>query len=65
MGDISEDIRSGFQCSECGTCFNEEHGFPVLCAGCFYDYPKGRAPYSKAKYEDDPIEDDKHPSHNR
>lgn len=32
---IHDDIVSGFQCSHCGVCFEDEHGYPVLCESCF------------------------------
>jgi len=31
---IAEDIILGFQCSWCGVCFKDEHGYPVLCKDC-------------------------------
>jgi hypothetical protein len=34
---ISEDTIDGLQCSWCGVCFEEEHGYPVLCDNCFED----------------------------
>ena len=34
MGDISDDIVDGFQCSWCGVCFEQEHGYPVVCKDC-------------------------------
>lgn len=38
MGDIADDIICGFQCSGCGVCFEDEHGFPVLCVSCYRDW---------------------------
>ncbi len=35
MGEIADDIVEGFMCSHCGTCFESEHGWPVLCTGCY------------------------------
>lgn len=35
MGQIADDIRRGFQCSWCGICFVEEHGYPVVCVECY------------------------------
>ena len=35
MGQISDDIMEGFQCGNCGVCFCEPHGFPVLCESCW------------------------------
>lgn len=35
MGDISDDIQSGLQCSTCGECFTQEHGYPVACKACW------------------------------
>lgn len=37
MGEIADDMISGFSCSGCGVYFEEEHGFPVLCEDCFKD----------------------------
>lgn len=34
MGDIADDIISGFMCSWCGQCFEDEHGYPVVCDAC-------------------------------
>ena len=39
MGQIADDVACGFQCSGCGVCFVEEHGYPVLCADCHSDWP--------------------------
>jgi len=35
MGDIADDIIDGFQCSWCGVCFTQEHGYPVACNDCW------------------------------
>lgn len=35
MGEIADDMINGFMCSNCGTCFEKEHGYPVLCGGCW------------------------------
>lgn len=35
MGQIAEDIVSGFMCSWCGNMFGQEHGHPVACPGCW------------------------------
>jgi hypothetical protein len=35
MGEITDDILDGFQCSGCGVCFEKEHGYPVLCGYCW------------------------------
>ncbi len=40
MGDIADDIIEGFQCSWCGQCFEEEHGYPVVCKTCSTDWYK-------------------------
>jgi len=34
MGDIADDIISGFQCQYCGEILGEEVGYPRSCAGC-------------------------------
>jgi hypothetical protein len=41
MGEIAEAIYEGAQCSECGVCFQESHGYPVLCEDCHKDAPPG------------------------
>jgi hypothetical protein len=38
MGQIADDVACGFQCSECGICFDGEHGYPVLCHDCYDSY---------------------------
>jgi hypothetical protein len=38
MGVIADDMINGFMCSWCGICFEEEHGYPVLCRGCYKDW---------------------------
>lgn len=35
MGEAADDLISGLCCSECGCFFEDEHGFPVLCIGCW------------------------------
>jgi len=35
MGQIADDMIDGFCCSHCGTYFEEEHGYPVLCKSCY------------------------------
>jgi len=35
MGDIADDMIDGSSCAHCGTFFEEEHGYPVLCKECF------------------------------
>jgi len=37
MGEIADDIINGKQCSLCGICFVEEHGFPVVCKSCWLE----------------------------
>ncbi len=51
MGEIADDIVNGFQCSHCGVCFADEHGYPVLCEECFED-DKGKSGISKASFEE-------------
>ena len=44
MGEIAEGIIAGFHCSHCGICFEEEHGYPVLCHDCYqHETPEERA----------------------
>ena len=43
MGEIADDIIDWACCSICGIYFEEEHGFPVACGGCWDEncgYPK-------------------------
>ena len=40
MGDIADDMECGFQCSWCGVCFEEEHGYPVACDSCWREAMK-------------------------
>jgi hypothetical protein len=35
MGEIAEDMIDGASCSMCGIYFEREHGYPVLCKGCW------------------------------
>jgi hypothetical protein len=35
MGQMADDVIEGFMCSHCGTCFEKEHGFSVLCTSCY------------------------------
>jgi len=35
MGDIANDLVNGAACAHCGTYFEREHGFPVLCHHCW------------------------------
>ena len=35
MGQFADDIIYGRVCSDCGTFFEKEHGYPVLCSDCF------------------------------
>lgn len=37
MGQIADDIINGLQCSFCGVCFENEHGYPVACCDCWND----------------------------
>ena len=34
-GQVADDMLEGFMCSNCGIYFDEPHGFPVLCDGCW------------------------------
>jgi hypothetical protein len=34
MGEIANDMLEGFMCSNCGICFEQPHGYPVLCEEC-------------------------------
>ena len=35
MGEIADDMIDGASCSLCGVYFEKEHGYPVLCTGCW------------------------------
>lgn len=35
MGEISDDMLDGLCCSHCGTYFESEHWYPVLCVNCY------------------------------
>ncbi|KKN24613.1 hypothetical protein LCGC14_0892970 [marine sediment metagenome] len=49
MGQISDDMIEGLQCSHCGICFEESHGYPVLCTDCYeHESPEERAGIPKA-----------------
>ena len=37
MSAIADDMLNGWQCSLCGVCFEEEHGYPVVCRSCWND----------------------------
>lgn len=37
MGEYAGMIADGGQCSWCGVCFEEEHGYPVACNSCWQD----------------------------
>ncbi len=37
---IAEQVECGAHCSGCGVCFEQDHGYPVLCKSCFQDRPK-------------------------
>jgi len=38
MGEIAELMIEGHMCSWCGICFEEAHGYPVLCSSCSEEY---------------------------
>lgn len=40
MGEISDMIVHGQMCSDCGICFVEAHGYPVVCKSCAEAYSK-------------------------
>jgi len=35
MGEMAEDMINGACCSLCNVYFEEEHGYPVACNGCY------------------------------
>lgn len=53
MGEIADAMIEGSMCSHCGTCFREDHGYPVLCNSCFDDETeKERAGLQRATLEE-------------
>ena len=44
MGEIADDVIEGRSCSLCGVYFEQEHGYPVLCHGCWSNYAHGKPP---------------------
>lgn len=45
MGEIADDLVSGFCCADCGTYFKQEHSYPVLCDYCWAEAKRdGRLP---------------------
>lgn len=53
MGEIANDMIDGGSCSWCGTYFEEEHGYPVVCKSCSKDddYDKATDPPVATKRE--------------
>jgi hypothetical protein len=37
VGQYADDLICGFQCQWCGVCFEDEHGWPVVCDSCGED----------------------------
>ena len=53
MGLLANDMVSGLSCSHCGTYFEKEHGYPVLCTYCWKTAkPTERQGYSKALFKE-------------
>lgn len=49
MGEIANDMITGRCCSDCGSYFESEHGYPVLCEICWDESTtKERRGYSKS-----------------
>ncbi len=49
MGEIADSMIAGETCSHCGTMFEEEHGYPVLCTACYeFETEEERAGIPKA-----------------
>ena len=40
MGDMADMAINGEMCSYCGTTFEEENGFPLLCPSCWNEAVK-------------------------
>ena len=38
MGEVADSMINGECCSWCGIYFEDEHGYPVVCQGCFKDW---------------------------
>jgi hypothetical protein len=53
MGEVADDMVNGACCSQCGTYFVDEHGFPVLCVGCWRNAsPSEKKTHQKATEEE-------------
>ena len=51
MGEIADDLIAGRTCSWCGVMFTKEHGYPVVCKGCWHDAkPRERVDVQRAIY---------------
>ena len=35
MGELADDLMEGRCCEWCGIYFEADHGYPVICRGCF------------------------------
>lgn len=40
MGEIADGMIEGFSCSWCGVCFEESHGYPVVCQDCYKNWKR-------------------------
>ncbi len=49
MGQTADDAVEGFACSWCGIYFEESHGYPVICTGCFKEWKKNEGIGSESK----------------
>ena len=47
MGEIADDMIDGTSCSLCSQYFEESHGYPVACKGCW----EPDCGYDKATYK--------------
>ncbi len=49
MGEMADAIVDGKMCVLCGTYFEEEHGYPVVCKSCYKELPpKEKKDYQRA-----------------
>lgn len=53
MGEMADMVIDGGMCEWCGTCFREDHGYPVLCNSCWHNAtPEERKEHQKATKKD-------------
>jgi hypothetical protein len=53
MGEVADDMIDGACCSLCGTYFESEHGYPVLCLECWDEASQvDRKKYQKTIFDE-------------